>query len=165
MFAIGPLKMEFLSRNPDIVQIYDAFSDKQIDEIITELGELSPSLIVDLTNATGGLMITDPRRLSSGKNLDPDSFAEKRINRKVALMTGLQSIQKTAKEEAQVINYVIGGHFESHRDSVCFNYSRKYCVSSSVSLSLLRYPTVDNGRTCLWGQRGSHCFLHGQCKN
>ena len=32
-FAIGPLKMEFLSRNPDVVQVHHVFSDGEVEEI------------------------------------------------------------------------------------------------------------------------------------
>ena len=38
VFAIGPLKMEFLSRNPDVVQIHDAFSEKQMNETMLTAG-------------------------------------------------------------------------------------------------------------------------------
>ena len=32
MYAIGPLKLEFISRNPDIVQIHDAFTEAELKE-------------------------------------------------------------------------------------------------------------------------------------
>ena len=35
IFTVGPLKVEFLSRNPDIVQIYDAFSNVKVSADIS----------------------------------------------------------------------------------------------------------------------------------
>ena len=32
MFTIGPLKMEFLSRQPDVVQIHDSFTESEMNE-------------------------------------------------------------------------------------------------------------------------------------
>ena len=115
---MGPLKMEFLTRNPDVVQIYDAFSESEIEEIIVDAGGLRPSTVVDLKNKSGDGTKPDSSRSSSNTFLKPWDLSEKRLNRKVQAMTGLHSIKMSAKEEAQVANYVPGGHYEFHVDSV-----------------------------------------------
>ena len=112
--------MEFLSRNPDIVQIYDAFSETQVAEMVTQEGELKPSLIVDLTNTTGITSSVRSQRISSSKNLGLRDVAETRMNRKVEATTGLRSTQVSAKEQTQVINYVAGGHYTFHVDAVSY---------------------------------------------
>ena len=33
-YTIGPLKMEFLSRSPDVIQIYGAVTEKETEKII-----------------------------------------------------------------------------------------------------------------------------------
>ena len=39
MFTIGPLNMEFLSRNPDIVHIHDAFRADDLNKLIVGAGK------------------------------------------------------------------------------------------------------------------------------
>lgn len=39
VFTIGPLKMEFLSRDPDVVEIHEAFGESDLNEILGESGE------------------------------------------------------------------------------------------------------------------------------
>ena len=118
VFSIGPLKMEFLSRNPDVVQIYGAFSEKEISDLVLEAGGLKPSSVVDLKNKSGDGLKLDSSRTSSNTFLKNWDASELRINRKVQAMTGLRTIEVTAREEAQVANYVPGGHYEFHVDSV-----------------------------------------------
>ena len=87
--------MEFLSRNPDIVQIHDAFSDEEVAEIVPRGREPKPSVSGDTV--------------------------EKRMNRKIETMTGLQSTEISRVEQAPVVNnYVPGGHSEFHVDSVSY---------------------------------------------
>ena len=101
------MRMEFLSRNPDIVQIYDAFSEKEVAEIVNRGEEPKPSVIVDFKH-----------------NLGPQDTMESRMNRKIEVMTGLQSTQVSGVEQAPVINsYVPGGHAEFHVDSVSSLYN------------------------------------------
>ena len=68
--------MEFLSRNPDVVQIHAAF--------------------------TAGT----------------DGMNEGEINKKVAAITGLQTLNPAATESIEVVNHIPGGSNEIHVDSV-----------------------------------------------
>ena len=44
IFTVGPLKMEFLSRNPDVVQIHQAFTEANVRKAMTDIGGTNPSL-------------------------------------------------------------------------------------------------------------------------
>ena len=92
--TVGPLKMEFLSRNPDIVQIYNAFSDKEIRESI----------------------------LTEANSFNGDG--EERITKAISVMTGLQRAPFVDRsEKTQVVSYVPGGHQALHVDSVRIHWS------------------------------------------
>ena len=112
--------MEFLTRNPDFVQIYDAFSEKQVADIVSAATGLSP-VVINATNSTEARPhVLDPIQSSSTMLLKPEDMAEKNLNRKVETMTGLRSTDSSSKEEATVASYMPGGHFEYHSDPVSY---------------------------------------------
>ena len=123
--------MEFLTHNPDFVQIYDAFTEKQTAEIVTAVTDLSP-VVIPMENSTERAYVLDPLRNSSTTLLKPDDTAEKRLNRKVETMTGLRSVDMSSKEAGKVASYMPGGHFEYHTDPVGdthFIYDNKYVLN------------------------------------
>ena len=81
--------MEFLSRNPDVVQVHYAFSDAEV----TDMSALT---------ADGG-----------GR-----SNTEFHVGRKLAAITGLQTTGPSASDPMELHSYLPGGHAETHVDSV-----------------------------------------------
>ena len=90
VFTIGALRMEFLSRHPDIVQVHDAFSN-------TELGEASGSKAFPHVN----------------------SQTEHVIQQKVKQMTGFVTEGARAADPTLVVSHFPGGRTELSVDLVC----------------------------------------------
>ena len=162
--------MEFLTRNPDLVEIYDAFSEKQVAEILSAAAVLSPGVINE-TNLTERPYGLDPSRSSSTMPLKPEDMAEKKLNRKVETMTGLRSTDLSSKEEAMVASYMPGGHSEYHTDSV--SYTSLMIETYTVDVKSLNFSVLivtvflksGGGATFVWGQRRSDSYFHGLCEN
>ena len=81
--------MEFLSRNPDVVQVHNAFSDAEVTEMSTS---------------------TDDAGVGSK--------TEFRVGRKMAAITGLETTGPIASDPIELDSYLPGGHAEFHVDSV-----------------------------------------------
>ena len=82
--------MEFLSRNPDVVQIHGSFTE-------VEMKEAGSS--EDL----------------SGPNL---TIIEDRITKKLEAMAGLHTAGPSTMEARKVVSHIPGGHTDVHVDSV-----------------------------------------------
>ena len=95
IFTIGPLRMEFLSRNPDVVQIHNAFNNADVSELST-------------LSAAPGVKAT--------KN-------NSRIEQKLAAMTGLQHSGLSDSEKLEIVGDLPGGYTDTHVDAVSFTES------------------------------------------
>ena len=111
--------MELLTRNPDFVQIYDAFSEKEVAEIVSAAADLNP-FVLNVANSTEVPDLLDPFRSSSTKLLKQEDMVEKILNRKVETMTGLRSTDLSSNEETLVVSYMPGGHLKWHTDPVSY---------------------------------------------
>ena len=92
MFTIGPLKMEFLSRNPDIVQVHNAFSE-------TEVAEASASNLFPWVT----------------------SETDSEIEKKLGMMTGLVTKGPRAADPTLLVSHLPGGRSDVSVDSVYVN--------------------------------------------
>ena len=83
--------MEFLSRNPDIVQIHNAFSNAEVRQV--RASKLFPG--------------------------DIGSKNERRLEQKVEILTGLvQRKSQSVSDLTQVVNHFPGGHTDANLDPV-----------------------------------------------
>ena len=82
--------MEFLSRNPDAVQVHSAFSNP-------ELAELSAASVPP------GVVSTRTEHL---------------IGQKLEAITGLQATRPSAADPAELVHHLPGGNVEAHVDTV-----------------------------------------------
>ena len=116
IWTLGPLKMEFLSRNPDVVQIHQAFAGSDVTGIMTEIGDI---LNCSVDAKTDGPMIIK-WLLDSSSSFSLSHVIEEGINKKVEAMTGLRSSETSASDPAIVMNHLPGGLLEHiHTDLVC----------------------------------------------
>ena len=119
MYAIGPLKMEFLSRNPDIVQLHEIFSETGIHKLIFRVNKLEPSTVSDEDDKSGQGVKLDSMRTSFQTRVNDVGVKLLRSSlRKVEHLTGLSVMKATAGEQTQVVAYTVGGHYDIHHDSV-----------------------------------------------
>ena len=81
--------MELLSRNPDVVQVHDAFSDAEVSA------------------------------MSASNSDSASTNMEHLIEQRLEALTGLQTRGRGASNEVQLLNHLPGGHIEVHVDSVC----------------------------------------------
>ena len=165
--------MEFLTRNPDFVQIHDAFSEKEVAEMVSAAGDLSPVVTNNVANSTERAYLLDPLRSSSTSLLKPNDTAEKNLNRKVETMTGLRSTDLSSKEEAKIASYMPGGHFEYHTDPVSHSslmithasYRFNWVKCSVLIKAFVMTSKLDSGAAFIWRQRRSDSYFHGLCEN
>ena len=152
--------MEFLARDPDVVQIYEVFSDVQIDKFISVAGLLRPSRVVDIEDKSGsGTVLSNER--TSAMNFIDDSTPETRFIGKSALITGLK-ITGNASEYTQVSSYTVGGHYEAHIDSVSTGIRCHKRISNTIAL---QYTYISaTVRLHLGLTRRPNCNVYGLCK-
>ncbi|CAG7833470.1 unnamed protein product [Allacma fusca] len=117
-FTIGPMKMEFLARNPDVVQIYDAIKDKDINTIKLEVGaRMKESAIAN----RGTQKETSSGPLQQDENYRTSVHAlykgplDSPLRQKIERLTGL-NLKTTHDEFFQVASYATGGQYEPHMD-------------------------------------------------
>ena len=81
--------MEFLSRNPDVVQVHNAFSNVEVAEI-----------------------------RASSDSAGANTKIVNRIGQRLTVITGLQTTGPSASDPVELDSYLPGGHAETHVDSV-----------------------------------------------
>ena len=81
--------MEFLSRNPDVVQVHNALSDAEATEMSASTAD-------------------------AGNH----SKTEFQVSQKLAAITGLHTTGPSASDPMELHSYLPGGHAETHVDSV-----------------------------------------------
>ncbi|CAG7728374.1 unnamed protein product, partial [Allacma fusca] len=105
-FAIGPIKMEFLTRNPDVVQMYEVLQESITDTIKLETGSrMRESGVVGMGITSSRLSVT---AWYSGAHNDA-------LKQKIGRLTGL-NLAPNDDEKFQVVSYATGGQYEPHMD-------------------------------------------------
>ena len=111
--------MEFLSRNPDIVQMHEIFSDPDIQKMKSQANKLDPSPVSDEEDSSGQGTKLDSARTSSQTHLDDVGWKLlESPMKKVEQITGLNVMKATAGEHTQIVAYTVGGHYDVHHDAV-----------------------------------------------
>jgi len=101
---LAPLKMEEVSRDPYIVMYHEVLSDKEIEEMKGEIGEMG----------NGWTGVDDPKEIVARVFWSTeDSPFRDRINQRISDMTGFKLEEFPA---LQFANFGVGGYFKPHHD-------------------------------------------------
>ncbi|XP_016955199.1 prolyl 4-hydroxylase subunit alpha-1 [Drosophila biarmipes] len=101
---LAPLKMEEISRDPYIVMYHEVLSDKEIEEMKGEIGEMG----------NGWTALDDPKEIVARIFwTTEDSPFRDRINQRISDMTGFKLEEFPA---LQLANFGVGGFFKPHHD-------------------------------------------------
>ncbi|CAG7819254.1 unnamed protein product [Allacma fusca] len=121
--TIGPMKMEFLSRDPDVVQIYEVLHDKEMQPILDDTSSrLQPSMVGGKPSFKGN-KLRDSAPVSVDKKtrtaLVSWYFGEvdMTVSQNIERITGLHVLERTAAEDLQIAAYPLAGHYGSHLDA------------------------------------------------
>ncbi|CAG7730131.1 unnamed protein product [Allacma fusca] len=110
--TIGPLKMEFLARNPDIVQAYEILQDKQLETINSDARKIVDSSVLLRANSfrsTRFNNLTNAAVIAWSEGTEGHVLSEK-----VQQLSGLKDISP----EMQIESYSFGGHYLPGNDTV-----------------------------------------------
>ncbi|CAG7730130.1 unnamed protein product [Allacma fusca] len=121
-FRIGPIKMEFWARNPDIVQIYEILHESEIETIISDT---SPNMAVSkfvgkktsTSDGRGAKLEIADRKVRSSVNTWFTGSESMKLSQKIERITGLLAVSPSAAEQLQIASYSLGGHNSPHSDS------------------------------------------------
>ncbi|KAH8368747.1 hypothetical protein KR084_010603 [Drosophila pseudotakahashii] len=101
---LAPLKMEEISQDPYIVLYHEVLSDKDIEEMKGEIGEMG----------NGWTAIEDPKEIVARISwTTEESPFRDRINQRISDMTGFKLEEFPA---LQLANFGVGGYFKPHHD-------------------------------------------------
>ncbi|CAG7785312.1 unnamed protein product [Allacma fusca] len=138
-YVIGPVKMEFLSQHPDIIQMYDILSEEEMGSIISESDDrLEPasSTFVGYNTASFSHHISQTSYHRSLVN-SHGSFSKGRdLERKLERLTGLV-VQGAVSEDLATASYSAGGHLHPHFDN--HKYSGKLDSEKSPMITATFY--------------------------
>ncbi|CAG7838078.1 unnamed protein product [Allacma fusca] len=119
-FQIGPVKMEFLNRDPDMVQIYEILSEKEtLDLIRNTSATMLPSSVqhIDMPIREDQLDPYEKKSRTSVNSWLPRSV-DLIASRKIEAITGLHVAREIDSELLQVASYTVGGVFQPHHDEL-----------------------------------------------
>ncbi|CAG7826179.1 unnamed protein product [Allacma fusca] len=117
-WTIRPLKMELLSLEPDIIQVYDILNDSLIEATLAQTRpNMVSSKVVDRYDPKLSQISTTRTSRQSWLSdwYDPQfSYFSKTVER----ITGLVATTQTSSEKLQVLSYSFGGHYYPHVDAL-----------------------------------------------
>ncbi|CAG7833030.1 unnamed protein product, partial [Allacma fusca] len=118
--TVGPMRLEFLSRDPDVVQIYEVLHEWEIQTMLTDCTPLlvEPPLSVVGYNTLHTMHFapeTSFRRSPATCSCEPSNI--KIIEKRLERVTGL-AIEGTRSEALRLLSYTTGGHNLPHFDGV-----------------------------------------------
>ncbi|CAG7728741.1 unnamed protein product [Allacma fusca] len=136
--TIGPLKLEFLARNPDVLQVYDILEDKQLEALISDAKKIKAG-----SNSVKTMRgQTNPRskHLSNAEVISwPDGSHENVFSEKIAQLSGLKDISS----EIQIESYSFGGHYMPRKDQLSRNLIN--AGDDGIAYFIFNLNNVDNG--------------------
>ncbi|KAH8232437.1 hypothetical protein KR032_006570 [Drosophila birchii] len=110
---LAPIKTEILSIDPQVVLFHDIVSEAERTFLQSfSKKELEPSLVLDVAEDT-----REPGQFRTSKSAWLDSNITKTTERLTVLLEDATGLDMKYSEPFQVINYGIGGLFETHLDS------------------------------------------------
>ncbi|CAG7722382.1 unnamed protein product [Allacma fusca] len=124
---IGPRKIEFLNRSPDIIRVYALIHDKEIQEVVSDS---LPGMFESGVNLSDFDLsenrVKGQRALTTSYRTSVNSWYGQRMDsiwsRRIEQVTGLTLIGNGASENLQVASYSFGGHYIPHMDQVGHDY-------------------------------------------
>ncbi|CAG7728742.1 unnamed protein product [Allacma fusca] len=135
--TIGPLKMEFLARNPDVVQVYDILEDKHMDTIISEAKKIeagSGSLKESFGEASPhpGCLVQAEFVVGSD-----DAYGNV-LSKKIRQFSGLSNISP----EFQVESFSFRGHHQPRNDQILSKFNAS---AGPIAHFVFHFNSVDSG--------------------
>lgn len=117
-WKINPLKVELLSENPLVYQVYDFIGNKLIQKMQNEtLSGLTRSEVIDVKTDHGSMV--DSSRTSSNTWIDEGYDKGHYLQNLVKNMEFLTGLSITPEDDSfQVGNYGSSHHYDSHLDAV-----------------------------------------------
>ncbi|XP_078601668.1 prolyl 4-hydroxylase subunit alpha-3-like isoform X1 [Branchiostoma floridae x Branchiostoma japonicum] len=130
-FYLSPIKMEVLHETSPLVALYhDVITDKQtafMKDMALDKLKRSPVLAND-GSADGGNVLSTARVSETGWLFDSEHPAIVKLSRRVEHITGLNTNCPSA-EAFQVVNYGLGGLYETHHDYLKLQEPTVLCYS------------------------------------
>ncbi|CAG7720789.1 unnamed protein product, partial [Allacma fusca] len=136
--TIGPLRMEFLARNPDIVQAYEILQDKQLETIISDARKIVGGL--GSIKKDKGQASPHSKRLSQAEVIAwTDDASGNVLSDKIRQLSGLRNISP----EFQVESFPFGGHYLPRNDQTLLKNGN--VSSDPIAHFIFHVNSVDSG--------------------
>lgn len=134
---INPLKMELLSSQPEVLQIYEFIGPRQTEKVLNLASKnLFVSKVVD-RQAKPGSSTVSGIRTSVQSWLDETYYTELvPLITKMSYATGLETVRGTSGDSLQIAGYTFSGHYEAHVDAVSLGGVKGVWVSNLSLISL-----------------------------
>nr|XP_017020907.1 prolyl 4-hydroxylase subunit alpha-1-like isoform X2 [Drosophila kikkawai] len=137
---LAPIKTEFLSLDPHVVLLHDVVSAAERTRFqTTSKKDLLPSGTVDIETDT---LLNEQDRTSMSLWYDEHPNDTKRLN---VLLQDATGLDMEYSESYQVMNYGIGGLFETHMDSLLKNEDRYRGIPDRLATVLFYLSEVPQG--------------------
>lgn len=158
-WLVGPLKMELLATEPDVIQVYDVIGDRKINRI-KEAAQPSMHLsrVVDSTSKAPGATTYSTVRTSVGTWLE-EKYDSKGILPPIPYhieqITGLKVASENSSEMLQVASYTFSGHYEVHLDALITPLQYGYEKGDRVATFMYYLTDVELGGKTAFVQAGT----------